>query len=83
MSDDAAVTVTKVRYRCRFCEATKPVYVSVRELAGESVIDAHNVRLWHGYCETCDCERTHVADPEGVDVDLDAAQAATWGVRSR
>lgn len=79
MSD--AIRIVPTRYRCRVCESTTPVHVSPSELEGEFVVDAHNVRLYHGHCETCEQDRTHVADPEGVDVNLDAARSEPWGGR--
>lgn len=79
---EAALHIVAIRYRCRCCGSTKPVHVSVEELDGEHVIDAHNVRLHRGYCEPCDQQRVHVADPEGVNVDLDAARSESWGGRS-
>lgn len=78
---EAALHIVAIRYRCRCCGSTKPVHVSSEELNGEHVVDAHNVRLHRGLCETCGQDRTHVADPEGVDVNLDAARSDSWGGR--
>jgi len=81
-TDDQAagggIELTPLPYDCRTCGTEQQVYVSPYVIDGERVVDAHNARLHHNYCDECDQERTMVlAVGERIDAARDGAPVAT------
>ena len=72
------IELTPLPYDCRTCGTEQQVYVSPYVIDGERVVDAHNARLHHNYCDECDQERTMVlAVGEQIDAARDGAPVAT------
>jgi hypothetical protein len=65
------IEITGLPYQCRSCQHEQTVYVDVERLDGERVVDAHNVRLFQGYCDDCHCERTWVLATDDADAARD------------
>ena len=67
------VMVAMVGYICRSCETPKQVGRSPTESDDGLLICPVNQRLYHGHCETCDGDRTHVIDVPSADRARDKA----------